>query len=161
MEKTDLCMEEKFVDTKALRARAEQYCARAERCASEVEALLKKHGATVRQADEVIGHLQEHGFMNEARYCRAFVHDKVAFDGWGKRKIQYALRAKHLPDNVIAAAMDDIDEAAYKANITALWKRHAADVPDKQLRFMLQRGYSYEDIRRYTKLEAEEDELCE
>jgi len=154
-------MEEKTIDIESLRARAEQYCARAERCASDVESLLKKHGATVSQSDEIIGHLQERGFLDEARYCRAFVHDKVAFDGWGKRKVQYALRAKHLPDSAIAAALDDIDETAYKANILVLWKRHAADAPDKQLRFMLQRGYTYEDIRRYTKMEVEEGELCE
>lgn len=154
-------MEEKHVDTKDLLSRAEQYCARAERCASEVEALLKKHGATVQQTDEVIGHLQQHGYLNEARYCRAFVHDKVAFDAWGKRKIQYALRAKHLPDSSIDAAIDAIDLTTYKANILALWKRHAADTPDKQLRFMLQRGYTYEDIRLYTRIETEENDLCE
>lgn len=161
MEKTDLCMETKLVDTRVLQARAEQYCARAERCASEVEVLMKKCGATVGQTNEVIEHLQEHGFVNDARYCRAFVHDKVAFDGWGKRKIQHALRARHLPDYDIEAALQNIDETAYKTNILTLIKRHSATAPDKQLLFMLQRGYTYEDIRRYTKIEIEEDAPCE
>ena len=154
-------MDAKSVDINVLRARAEQYCSRAERCISEVQAILKKYGATVRQADEVIGLLMQSGFVDEARYCRAFVHDKVAFDGWGKRKIQYTLRAKHLPEREIETALAGIDEATYKSNMLMLCKRHEQDAADKLMRFLLQRGYTYEDIRRYTKMETEEDTRCE
>ena len=154
-------MDEKSVDIKVLRARAEQYCSRAERCVSEVQTMLKKYGATVRQTDEVIELLQQNGFVDEARYCRAFVHDKVAFDCWGRRKMQYALRAKHLPERAIEAALAGIDEATYKTNMLTLCKRHTSATPDKLMRFLLQRGYTYEDIRSYTKIDTEEDSLCE
>jgi len=145
------------VDTKALIDRAQRYCAAAEHCPADVGQLLQRAGASDEQADEVIGILREQNYLNEARYCRAFVHDKVAFQGWGRMKIQAGLRAKHLPDAEISESLCEIDESAYAANIRKLIHSKRGQDRQKVMRFMLQRGYTFDDMRRYADMDAEED----
>ena len=134
------------VDTDALLSRAQRYCATAERCTYEVSMLLGRLGATTEQTDEIIDKLQQQSYINDARYCQAFVHDKVAFQAWGRMKIIMGLRAKHLPDELIDNAITAIDEQAYNANIRKLILSKRNQDRQKQLRFMLQRGYTFDDL---------------
>ena len=135
------------VDTDALLSRAQRYCATAERCTYEVSMLLGRLGATTEQTDAIIDKLQQQSYINDARYCQAFVHDKVAFQAWGRMKIIMGLRAKHLPDELIDNAIAAIDEKAYNANIRKLILSKRNQDRQKQLRFMLQRGYTFDDLR--------------
>ncbi len=135
------------VDTDALLSRAQRYCATAERCTYEVSMLLGRLGATTEQTDEIIDKLQQQSYINDARYCQAFVHDKVAFQAWGRMKIIMGLRAKHLPDELIDNAIAAIDEQAYNANIRKLILSKRNQDRQKQLRFMLQRGYTFDDLQ--------------
>ncbi len=134
------------VDTDALLSRAQRYCATAERCTFEVSLLLGRLGATTEQTDAIIDKLQQQSYINDARYCQAFVHDKVAFQAWGRMKIIMGLRAKHLPDELIDNAIAAIDVQAYNANIRKLLLSKRNQDRQKQLRFMLQRGYTYDDL---------------
>ncbi len=147
------------IKTGDLLDRAQRYCATAEHCAADVRQLLQRIGATDRQIDEVIGILKEQNYLNEARYCHAFVHDKVAFQGWGRMKIIMGLRAKHLPDAAINEAMADIDESLYAANIRKLTAAKRGQDKQKITRFMLQRGYTFDDLRRYAKYENNGEDL--
>lgn len=135
------------VDTDALLSRAQRYCATAERCTYEVSMLLGRLGATTEQTDAIIDKLQQQAYINDARYCQAFVHDKVAFQTWGRMKIIMGLRAKHLPDELIDNAIAAIDEQAYNANIRKLILSKRNQDRQKQLRFMLQRGYTFDDLQ--------------
>lgn len=135
------------VDTDALLSRAQRYCATAERCTYEVSMLLGRLGATTEQTDAIIDKLKQQSYINDARYCQAFVHDKVAFQAWGRMKIIMGLRAKHLPDELIDNAIAAIDEQAYNANIRKLILSKRNLDRQKQLRFMLQRGYTFDDLR--------------
>ena len=51
--------------------------------------------------------------ISEARYCRAFVNDKVKFNRWGRIKITAAMREKLLPQVYIKEALENIDEDTY------------------------------------------------
>lgn len=93
--------------------KAAAYCTLCERCISEVAAKLTAWGITAVQQSRIIERLKEEGFIDEARYCRAFVNDKVRFNRWGRIKIVAALREKHLPHEFIEAAIANIDEDIY------------------------------------------------
>ena len=146
MANNDSFMPDLPVDTDALLSRAQRYCATAERCTYEVSLLLGRLGATTEQTDAIIDKLQQQSYINDARYCQAFVHDKVAFQAWGRMKIIMGLRTKHLPDELIDNAIAAIDEQAYNANIRKLLLSKRNQDRQKQLRFMLQRGYTFDDL---------------
>ena len=91
-----------------LTAKAEAYCASAEHCISEIRSKLLQWQATDEQCDTIIAHLLHTNYINEQRYCHAFAHDKVAYQGWGKLKIRAHLYAKQLPTEAINQALDDM-----------------------------------------------------
>lgn len=145
------------VESKALLDRAERYCATAEHCPTDVEQLLFRYGASSAQTREVIDILTEHGYLDVARYSRAFVHDKVAFQAWGRVKISIGLRAKHIPDSMIRDAMEGIDESIYADNIRKLLRTRRGQDKARVMRFMLQRGYTFDDLRKYANFENDYD----
>ena len=138
------------VDPGALLDRAQRYCAGAEHCPADVAQLLARYGATREQTDKVIGILVQQGYLDSARYCRAFVHDKVAFQAWGRTKIAMGLRAKHLPETCIQEALQEIDADQYADNIRKLLQSKRGQDKPRIVRFMLQRGFTFDDLRRYT-----------
>ena len=93
--------------------KAAAYCTLCERCISEVSTKLTAWGVPHGEQEKIIARLTEEKFIDEARYCRAFVNDKVKFNRWGRIKITAALREKHLPQEHIKEAMENIDEETY------------------------------------------------
>ena len=128
-------------------SKAEAYCARAEHCAADVRRKLYEWGAPAGLSDEIEENLYAEGFLDDARFCSAYVHDKVAYQGWGRVKIQAGLRALQLPEPAIREAMEEIDEKQYKANLQKLIQQRKGDSEDKRMRFLAQRGFSYDEIR--------------
>ena len=137
-----------------LKHKAEAYCATAERCASEVTIKLQQWDATEQQIEDIVAHLKAQRYIDEERYCRAFAHDKVLYQGWGRIKIQAALHAKRLAQHDIDAGIDSIDESEYFAVLQRVMqtKKRAIKSSDpmareKLIRFLLQRGFSYDEIK--------------
>ena len=97
------------------KTRAEAYCSAAEHCRSEVRAMLERHGAEKPDIESIINNLVKEGFIDESRYARAFVHDKVRFAKWGKVKIGQALWQKRIPQDITDAALESIEDDEYLA----------------------------------------------
>ena len=97
------------------KTRAEAYCSAAEHCRSEVWAMLERHGAERPDIERILDYLVKEGFIDESRYARAFVHDKVRFAKWGRVKIGQALWQKRIQQDVVDDALSSIDEDEYLA----------------------------------------------
>jgi regulatory protein len=93
--------------------KAAAYCTLCERCTSEASAKLTAWGVPSGEQENIIARLIDEKFIDEARYCRAFVNDKVKFNRWGRIKIHAALREKKLPREFVSEAMENIDEEQY------------------------------------------------
>ena len=129
-------------------AKAHAYCARAEHCAADVRRKFYEWGLQDAEiADFIEENLYADNFLNDRRFCEAYVHDKVAYQSWGRLKIQASLRALQLPELEIRSALENIDETAYFDNLRKLILARKNDSEDKRLRFLLQRGFTYEDIK--------------
>ena len=129
-------------------AKAQAYCARAEHCAADVRRKFYEWGLQDEEiADSIEQNLYADNFLNDRRFCEAYVHDKVAYQSWGRLKIQASLRALQLPESEIRSALGNIDETAYFDNLRKLIRARKNDSEDKRLRFLLQRGFTYEEIK--------------
>ena len=129
--------------------KCEAYCARAEHCAADVRRKLYEWGAPADLFDDIEQKLYANDFLNDTRFCHAYVHDKVAYQSWGRLKIQAGLRALDLPETEIRKSLDGIDENQYQKNLQSLIASRRSDSPDKLLRFLAQRGFTYEEIQKY------------
>lgn len=128
--------------------KAEGYCARSEHCLADVKRKLYEWQAPAEFFDFIEQNLYANDFLNDARFCHAYVHDKVEYQSWGRLKIQAGLRALDLPEKDIREAIDNIDNAVYTKNLRALIAQRKGDSEDKRLRFLLQRGFTYDEIMR-------------
>lgn len=128
-------------------SKAEAYCARAEHCAADVRRKLYEWGTPAYLFDEIEQKLRDNDFINDTRFCHAYVHDKVEYQSWGRLKIQAGLRAHDLPDSAIREALDSIDETVYFSNLRALIASRRSDTEDKRLRFLAQRGFTFDEIK--------------
>ena len=144
-------MEEK----EKLLGRMMRLCAGRECCRSEIRRKLAALPAE--QAQEVLDTLCREGYLDDARYARAFARDKSALQGWGSLKIKLALQRKQIDAADIAAALEAIDLPAADAKmeqvLRAKWKslvreEDPARKEAKFFRYALERGYGYEEIKR-------------
>ncbi len=129
-------------------SKAQGYCARAEHCAADVRRKLAEWQVSEDFFDFIENNLRSDGYIDDDRFCRAYVHDKVAYQSWGRMKIQAGLQSLGLPSSAIRSAMEEIDEEQYAANLRKLMEQRRSDSPDKRIRFLLQRGFRYDEIQR-------------
>lgn len=98
-------MERREYSPDELRNKAEAYCARAERCPMQMRHKLYEWGADSSMQSLILEHLEAQGYIDTARYCRAFVHDHRAINRWPDEKIIAKLYQLGLPGADIRAAI--------------------------------------------------------
>lgn len=65
-------------------------------------------GLSREEANGVVTRLKKEGFIDEARFARAFAHDKSAYNHWGPLKIRQALTAKGIDATLADEALDNL-----------------------------------------------------
>lgn len=96
-------------------ARAAARCAQREYCRADWCERFVRAGLPRAACEQVLDRLEDEGYIDEARYARAFAHDKVRYERWGRIKIAAALSAKRLATAAIDEALGQIDDAEYRA----------------------------------------------
>ncbi len=141
--------------TKKLKAKAAKYCALRERAPHEVSNKLETWGAEPEDIDAILLYLKNNNFLNEERYCRAYVLDKFRFNKWGKKKISIYLKQKGLPEEEIQKGLSHIDSNEYAGIIKDLIDQKRRSLKDslsdfekkqKVIQYLLQKGFSYMEI---------------
>lgn len=145
---------------------AERYCSGAEHCCSEVKAMLERHGAEKPDIESILKHLVKEGYVDEGRYARALVHDKVRFAKWGRVKIAQALWQKRIPGAVADEALSQIDEDEYMTalrDVVASRYRLAKGATEyerkmKTMKSVCSRGYEPALVRKVLNLQDSSDD---
>ena len=136
--------------------KAASYCSISEHCISDVEEKLKVWGVNKEDIEKIIKHLIKQDFINEKRYSRAYVRDKFGMNKWGKIKISLSLREKGIDKELIADALNIIDEGEYEEQLARLLKNKLQTIKyefeyekqGKLFRFAQSRGFESNVIER-------------
>lgn len=129
------------------------YCSASERCVQDIVKKLTPL-TTPEVTERIIAHLMKESFIDEARFCRSFVHDKWKFNKWGRLKISYELKRKNIADNLIEEALAGIDTEAYDTALVNLIRdkrkttkgKDVYAISQKLYRFGLSRGFTVKEI---------------
>ena len=131
-------------------------CAQAEHCQQEMHDKMKRWGLdeTVRQ--RVVDRLVRERYIDDGRYARAYVKDKIRYNKWGRRKVQQALWQKRIDADIQQQVLDEIDENEYLDVLRPLLKQKRKSVKaasdyelnQKLVRFALGRGFDFSIIRQ-------------
>lgn len=104
----------------------------------------------------MIDYLVSHQYVDNERYCRAFVNDKVKYNHWGRNKIAQALWQKRVPEDIATAVLDEVPEEDYldvlRPMLKAKWPTIKADTDYersmKLIRFAMGRGFELDTIKK-------------
>ena len=130
-------------------------CARREIC--EQDALKKLYQWQVSEEEQakIMAQLIQYGFIDNERYARAYVEDKLKYNRWGARKVEMMLRSKGIDDDIITAAIEEVsDDDDQMDTLRKLLEEKARSLRNeadpykkkqKLLRFAISRGFDYSD----------------
>ena len=129
--------------------RCAAYCSTAERCVQDVKRKMKNAGLPEEACGRLLARLQEGKYIDEERYARSFVNDKLRFNKWGRAKILYELQKKGIPSAICNDALSSIDETEYinllfavlEAKGRSLRTADGTDLYRKLMRFAQGRGF--------------------
>ena len=130
------------------------YCSRSERCVFDVRRKMDEWEIPSGQQNQIIQKLQKEKFLDEERYCKAFVNDKTKYNRWGIYKISFELKKKQIPESLIREALKNIDNEENREQLRLLIEqkmksvkgRNEWEIRQKLMRFAASRGFSHEDI---------------
>jgi len=135
-------------------AKARAYCARQERAQQEVRDKLYAWGGHREEVEQIIAQLIGEGFLNEARYAEHYAVSKSRQKGWGRRKIELALKAKGVSASCIASGLKAIDggekSEQLKQAVAKRWERTQETDPylrrEKVVRYFVGKGFGREEV---------------
>ena len=131
-------------------------CASAEHCEYEMMEKMRKWEVEESDRERIMEYLRQAKFVDDERYARAFVKDKVRYNKWGRRKVEQGLWAKHIPEDIRQRVLDQVDDSLYKSVLTDLLKSkrrsnkadHDYEMNRKLIKYALSRGFDYSIIRQ-------------
>ena len=94
--------------------------------------------------DGVIIWLKQRNYINDLKFAESYYRSKEK-ERWGGFKIKRHLEELGVSDEIIEKAAGDIDLYEKNAAVTLLEKRDIDD-KNKQIRFLLSRGFKYETV---------------
>ena len=95
-------------------------CAGRECCVADILKKLQRYKLGTSDTTKIITSLQADRFIDELRYAKAFVRDKSRLSGWGRTKIEWALKSKQIDREIIAEAISILSEEDVRAQLRKL-----------------------------------------
>ncbi len=130
-------------------------CAKAEKSSGDAMRLMYKWRVSEQDKAWVMEKLITQKFIDDRRYCEAFVREKLNLSGWGAYKISSALKAKGINNQLISEALENLDQDKMRERLRdKLIKKSRSlssssddyTVRSKIIRYGLSLGYSYDMV---------------
>ena len=141
-----------------------QLCARAEHCQHEMLEKMRRWEMSDEAQARVMARLVKERYVDDERYARAFVRDKIRYNKWGRRKVEQALWQKGIDEDIRQRVLGEVDDEEYLSVLRPLLKQKrrstkaASDyeLNQKLVRFALGRGFTYDVIRKCLDIDEED-----
>lgn len=129
-------------------------CARSEHCQQDMITKMRKWEVDETVQARIMAYLLKERYVDDARYARFFINDKIKFNHWGKQKVAQALRMKRIDESVYAPMLDEVEDESYLETLRPLIqaKRRSVkgnseyEIRGKLIRFALSRGFDMDLI---------------
>lgn len=144
-----------------------QLCARSEHCQHDMLEKMRRWEMSDEAQAHVMQRLISERYVDDERYARAFVRDKILYNKWGRRKVEQALWQKHIDDDIRQRILDEVDDEEYVNVLRPLLKQKRRtlkatsdyELNQKLVRFALSRGFTYDIIRQCLDTDVDVEDL--
>ena len=141
-------------------------CAQAEHCQYEMLEKMRRWELPDEAQARVMAKLIKERYVDDERYARAFVKDKIRYNKWGRRKVEQALWQKRIDEDIRKRVLAEVDDEEYLSILRPLLKQKRKtikansdyELSQKLMRFAVGRGFTFDIIRQCIDVgDAEED----
>ncbi|MBQ9187419.1 MAG: RecX family transcriptional regulator [Prevotella sp.] len=138
-------------------------CAQAEHCQYEMTEKMRRWGVPDEVQARVMERLIAGRYVDDERFARAYIKDKVCYNKWGRRKVEQALWQKHIDEDIRQRTLDEVSDEEYLRVLRPMLRQKRPSVKaandyernQKLMRFALGRGFTFELIRQCIDVEDE------
>lgn len=149
-------MEKKEITEQQALSRLMALCARGEHSSGEMLQKMRLWGLADEAQARIMERLTKDRFVDDERFARAFVNDKIKYNQWGRRKIEQALWAKGVDRDVQHRVLDAVDDEEYikvlrpllRSKERSITARNEFERQMKLIRFAQSRGFSMAEIEK-------------
>jgi len=146
----------KTISEKDALLRLSALCAQGEHCQWEMLEKMRKWELSDEAQARIMERLVKDRYVDDERYARAFIKDKIRYNKWGRRKVEQALWMKHIDDDIRQRTLDEVDDEEYLSVLRPLLKEKRRttkassdyELNQKLIRFALGRGFTYDIIEQ-------------
>lgn len=129
--------------------RAVRLLGRRPRSQAETTRYLRDKGYPDEVIVDTLNRLVEQQYLDDKAFVQFWVENRERFKPRGERALRYELRQKGIADDLIEAALGDVDEAvsawaAVEPKLNRWRNLAAADLKKKVVGFLNRRGFGYE-----------------
>ena len=147
-------------------------CTQAEHCSQEMLDKMKKWELSEEAIARNMEFLTQKKFVDDERFARFFINDKIKYNKWGRRKVEQALWMKHIPKEISDPIFEEIEDGLYMETLLPLMKSKYKTIKAKNdyersmklIRFAMGRGFSIDLIHKCIDkmgMEAEDEDFEE
>ena len=145
----------KQISEKEAQLKLSSLCAQGEHCTQELIDKLNKWEIPEDAQARIMEYLTKNKFVDDARFCVAFVKDKIKYNGWGRKKVEQALYIKRIPRSMSDPVFEEIPDEMYLEKLRPLIKqkypsikaRNEYERAMKLIKFAMGRGFDMRIIR--------------
>jgi regulatory protein len=131
-------------------------CARGEHSSGEMLEKMRRWDVDDEAQARIMQRLIKERYVDDERFARAFVNDKIKYNQWGSRRIEQALWQKGIDKETRQAVLAEIDDEQYLEVLRPLLKAKARSVKanseyERQMklaRFAMGRGFTFDLIQQ-------------
>ena len=146
----------------SLRERALRLLARREHARAELARKLSAYSESAEELEALLDELSARRLLSDERYAEMRINARGA--RFGNARLAYELRSQGVPEELIGDALEECDDELSRARKVFMQKfancgeTHDSAQRARQTRFLMNRGFSGETIRRLLRGDFEEDE---
>ena len=141
-------------------------CANAEHCQWEMREKMRRWELTEEAQTRILNRLVSERYIDDVRFARAFVKDKVKYNKWGRRKVEQALWQKHIDEDIRQQVLDEIADEDYVLVLRPMLQQKRKSIKansdyelnGKLIRFAVSRGFTMDIIKQCISV-SDEDEF--
>jgi len=144
----------KTADMKIVLQKIQYFCSFQERCIRDTEEKLKDWAVQKKLIPAIISELKKEDYIDEERFAKVYAGGKFRVNKWGRKKIEFELKMRHIPDDLIRRGMEEIDEDEYQKVLMDLIRKKQKEIKqdnnpiirEKIIAFVYDKGYEIEKI---------------
>jgi len=146
------------LDAQSIRNKIISLLVRREYSRAELYQRLQSQAESLEILNEVLDRMSQDGYQSDRRFTESFIRQRIS-QYWGPKRVVFELSQKGIPKTMIDQVLDEMEPDWSELAVALAKKRFdtskklAPKEQAKQVRYLLNHGFSYDDVKNALRTE--------